>query len=491
MWPSPSATIPLPGVLGQKQPWRFEAPSLQPSLAHQQPTAAPMHSPRSAHLRRVNAPPFPPIHPPAAVLARTTGFSGGHTLPPNNNFNQGSLSARSLGAAPTTDHRGLAPPRLVVRPSHQGLIVPSHPPVAEMKPALPRYAENHSSTIGNKVASQVAGKLPPRGTPSTLSVTSRNSPATSETASVPSHTPIIQLVDPDKEKRKSGGSHSSQVSQPSTIQYQPEGPVTSALPHYSPRRGSRFEALFQDALNRQERQRVRKEERERVEEEELYRKGQSKTRRPFSMAKFKQCVDDDVRQRQERKARREAMRIQEKNNKDKEALKQCSFRPNTTRRNRRFSAGRSPTSSISGYGDLLDTSRVSGRRGSLSSCFSPGSTFGSSPVGRSPPASRQVSPRVSRIGFDATKTTTRRQSVSSLMSIEENMSPSRRSAPNGGRLSQVYSPRPSVASQLSPRSPSVLGDSVLRDCRDLRRLDMGASLRSSTSPRGRGSHGLI
>ncbi|KAF4726881.1 hypothetical protein FOZ62_031670 [Perkinsus olseni] len=280
------------------------------------------HSPRSAHLRRVNAPPFPPIHPPAAVLARTTGFSGGHTLPPNNNFNQGSLSARSLGAAPTTDHRGLAPPRLVVRPSHQGLIVPSHPPVAEMKPALPRYAENHSSTIGNKVASQVAGKLPPRGTPSTLSVTSRNSPATSETASVPSHTPIIQLVDPDKEKRKSGGSHSSQVSQPSTIQYQPEGPVTSALPHYSPRRGSRFEALFQDALNRQERQRVRKEERERVEEEELYRKGQSKTRRPFSMAKFKQCVDDDVRQRQERKARREAMRIQEKNNKDKEAVRQ-------------------------------------------------------------------------------------------------------------------------------------------------------------------------
>ncbi|KAF4667375.1 hypothetical protein FOL46_002562 [Perkinsus olseni] len=200
-------------------------------------------------------------------------------------------------------------------------MVPSHPPAGAMKPALPRYAENHSSsTIGNKVASQITGKLPPRGTPSTLSVTSRNSPTTSETASVPSHTPIIQMVEPDKEKRKSGGSHSSQVSQPSTIQYQPEGPLTSALPHYSPRRGSRFEALFKDALNRQERQRVRKEERERVEEEELNRKGQPKTRRPFSMAKFKQCVDDDVRQRQERKARREAMRIQEKNNKDKEAV---------------------------------------------------------------------------------------------------------------------------------------------------------------------------
>ncbi|KAF4708533.1 hypothetical protein FOZ63_016206, partial [Perkinsus olseni] len=294
MWPPPSATIPLPGVLAQHQPWRPEAPRLQPSLAHQQPAAAPM----------------------------TTGFSGGHTLPPYNNFNQGSLSARSLEAAPTTDHPGLAPPRLVVRPSHQGLMVPSHPPVAEMKPALPRYADNHSSTIGNKVASQTTGKLPPRGTPSTLSVTSRNSPTTSETASVSSHTPIIQMVDPDKEKRKSGGSHSSQVSHPSTIQYQPEGPVTSALPHYSPRRGSRFEALFQDALNRQERQRVRKEERERVEEEELYRKGQPKGRRPFSMAKFKQCVDDDVRQRQERKARREAMRIQEKNNKDKEAVRQ-------------------------------------------------------------------------------------------------------------------------------------------------------------------------
>ncbi|EER06427.1 hypothetical protein Pmar_PMAR006238 [Perkinsus marinus ATCC 50983] len=113
----------------------------------------------------------------------------------------------------------------------------------------------------------------------------------------------------------------SLMSQPSTIQFQPEVSLASALPSYGPRRGSRFEALFQDALNRQERQRVRKEERRRVEDEEINHKNQRKARRSFDMAKFKRNVDADVRHRQERKAHREAQRIEEKHKKDREAVR--------------------------------------------------------------------------------------------------------------------------------------------------------------------------
>ncbi|KAF4651469.1 hypothetical protein FOL47_000373 [Perkinsus chesapeaki] len=400
---------------------------------------------RGGYLRPVNSPPFPPSKAPVLLSSYQ------------------SVPSRTQGQADDRSGMVMAPPRMVVRPaSYKGsTTIASRGSDAE--PPIPRYAEHYKPKHAD-------GELvtAPKGTPSTLSVLSKtSSPTPSAVTSLPSYTPVIEASKPVEEKRKSSGSsHISQLSQPSTVQCATQhrrGALASTMPSRSPPGGSRFEALFQDALNRQERQRTRKEEFERMEKGDLQddQKDKHQQQNPLDIARFKQSVDSDVRARQERKARREAQRIKESCAKAEEDIGICPM-----------------YDSLSNH---RNKAQVSGRRGSLSGCYSPSSTFGSSPIGRSPIASSQVSPRLMPKGRPSASRTVRRQSVSSLLSIEENMSPPR-------RMSYVGSPRPSVASQLSPRSPSLLGDSVIRECRELRRrLDVGPPpLRASSLPLEKG-----